>query len=120
MFDVNIDIPKNKFILIYKDYFDSDDAKKLCQKIEQVLPLLKKGITVLTDLSSLKHMDADSRGYLQKAMDLLNEYGVSKLIRIIPDPQRDIGFNIMTIFHYSEHVATITCRSMKEAEKHLK
>jgi hypothetical protein len=65
-------------------------------------------------------MDINAKQSIEKIMELLNKSGVSKVIRVIPDPKKDIGFNIMSLFHYSAGVAIHTYKSYREAEKHLK
>ena len=48
-------------------------------------------------------------------MDMFNEKGVSEIIRIIPDPRRDIGLQIMSYFHYRGDVRIVTCETVDEA-----
>jgi hypothetical protein len=63
-------------------------------------------------------MDISASSFIEKVMDLLNKSGVSRVIRIIPDQEKDIGFNIMSLFHYSDQVAVHTYKSYSEAEKY--
>jgi hypothetical protein len=44
---------------------------------------------------------------------------VTEIIRVIPDPNMDIGFNIMSASHYSKQIKVHTVRSRQEAEAHL-
>jgi hypothetical protein len=48
-------------------------------------------------------------------MDLLNKRSVSKVVRVIPDPQKDIGLNILSLFHYRRGLPIVTCETMDEA-----
>jgi len=52
-------------------------------------------------------------------MDLLNKQGVSTVVRVIPDPRKDIGFNILSLFHYRPDVQIVTCETLEEAMKVL-
>ena len=45
-------------------------------------------------------MDFSVKGEIEKAMDLFNAQGVTEIIRVIPDPNMDIGFNIVFQFRY--------------------
>jgi hypothetical protein len=38
------------------------------------------------------------------------------VFRVVPDPRRDIGMQIMSYFHYGADVRIVTCESMAEAE----
>lgn len=53
----------------------------------------------------------------KEGMELLGRHGVSKVARVIPDPGRDIGFNILSIFHYSRSVKIHTCPTREEADQ---
>jgi hypothetical protein len=52
-------------------------------------------------------------------MDLCNQKGISKIVRIIPDSQKDIGFNILSLFHYRHGIPIVTCETAAEAMKAL-
>jgi hypothetical protein len=41
------------------------------------------------------------------------------VVRVIPDPQKDIGMQIMSLFHYDRRVRIVTCESLAEAMKVL-
>lgn len=119
MFKVIADRKANQLIMILAGHFSFKDAEDLYRETCEILPEVQRGFSCRTDLSLLTRMDPKTRFVLEKLMDLLNENGVSKVIRIIPDQSRDIGFNIMSLFHYSEQVAIHTFKSMEEAEKHF-
>jgi hypothetical protein len=42
------------------------------------------------------------------------------VVRVIPDPHRDIGLQIMSYFHYSGDVQILTCQTLAEAEEILR
>jgi hypothetical protein len=48
-------------------------------------------------------------------MDLLNQHGVAMIVRVIPDPHKDIGLNILSLFHYRRGIRIVTCKTMEEA-----
>ena len=52
-------------------------------------------------------------------MKLCDEKGVSAVVRVIPEPKRDIGLQILSHFHYAADVRIVTCKSMDEAIKRL-
>jgi hypothetical protein len=41
------------------------------------------------------------------------------VVRVIPDPQKDIGLNILSLFHYRRRVRIVTCKTLAEAMKAL-
>lgn len=119
MFNLSTDTKGNKLVIAFKEHFDLQQAEQFYHELQKNIPKLKDGFVVLTDLSSLERMDMNAKLFIEKAMDFLNKKGVSKVIRIIPDQAKDIGFNIMSVFHYSTGVATHTYKSYQEAIEDL-
>jgi len=52
-------------------------------------------------------------------MELADKSGVGLLVRVIPDPTKDIGLDILTLFHYRNLPRMITCENMSEAAEKL-
>jgi hypothetical protein len=52
-------------------------------------------------------------------MELVGKSGVGLVVRVLPDPSKDIGMNILTVFHYPQHLQVVTCQSVTEAVKVL-
>jgi hypothetical protein len=60
-------------------------------------------------------MDVSCAPHIRDIMDMCNQNGVAEVVRIIPDPKRDIGLQIMSYFHYNTDVHIVTCESADEA-----
>jgi anti-anti-sigma regulatory factor len=80
---------------------------------------LPDGFRLLVDLSQVEFMNPDCLAEVGRAMDHFDQRGVSLIVRVIPDASKDIGLNILTLFHYPHHPRVITCRNMAEALHHL-
>ena len=119
MFKVTPDITRNKVIISFEGVFDLVQARDFYEEFKKSLLKLKRGFVVLTDLSFLEKMHPEAHHYIEKAMDLCNQQGVSKIIRIIPDPEKDIGFSVMSLFHYPKDVIIHTFKSLEEAGQYL-
>jgi hypothetical protein len=53
-------------------------------------------------------------------MDSCAEKGVALVVRLLPaEPSKDIGFAIMSQFHYAPDVRIVTCATMEEAANYL-
>jgi hypothetical protein len=76
-------------------------------------------IRVLADLSRLESMDVACMEELGKSMQLCDQRGVELIVRLIPDPAKDIGLNILAAFHYRNQPRVVTCETMEEAAKLL-
>jgi len=88
----------------------------------EVLALLAeipRGFRVVQDLSQLEAMDAKAVEWVGRMMDLFYERGVGRVVRVIPDPSKDIGFNILTVFHYRLSPEIITCKDILQAAPYM-
>jgi hypothetical protein len=65
-------------------------------------------------------MEPEVEGEILKAMDLFNSKGVVEIIRVLPDPELEIGFNELSVFHYSRGVQLRSVRTRAEAEALLR
>ena len=119
MYELKIDKTRNKLTIIFKGIVDKRQAEAFYIELQQIIHQLKKGFKILTDLSLLEEMDIAAHESIAEAMDTCNQNGVSKVIRVIPKQVKDIGFNIMSLFHYSKDVIVHTYDSLEEAQQHL-
>jgi hypothetical protein len=94
----------NGLTISIKGSFIVREAEEIYAKLETMLPKLKKGFILITDLSLLVTVDYNVMSLIVKSMDLINSYSPSRIIRIVPDITKDIGFNIMSVFHYSKAI----------------
>jgi hypothetical protein len=83
------------------------------------LPQLGPGFAILADLSGLESMELECAPPLARIMELSKARGVSMVVRVIPDPRKDIGLNILSIIHYGRGVRIVTCQTLAEGEQTL-
>lgn len=95
------------------------ESETLLECIRPAVDGLKPGFTVVCDLSELQQMDVECAANLARLMDLFRGAGVGRVLRIIPDPAKDIGFTILSHTHYRGRVPFQTVRSRREAEAAL-
>jgi hypothetical protein len=76
---------------------------------------LEPGFFLLTDLSHLESMEASCAPELGAIMDLCSSKGMSTVVQVIPDPNKDIGFDLISHFHHDPPVKTQTHASLAEA-----
>jgi hypothetical protein len=114
-----VDRPRNRFVIRYSGKVTPEETEKGLEQFRVGLPQLQTGFRLLADLTDLESMDMKCAQFIEMAMDLCNEKGTSIVVRVIPDPHRDIGMAIMSIFHYRGDVRIITCQSLAEANEIL-
>jgi anti-anti-sigma regulatory factor len=88
-------------------------------ELKAVLADLPPDFRLLADLGQVEFMDPACADELGAAMELIGQHSVSLIVRVIPDPAKDIGLNILTIFHYPHHPRLITCETLAEALQRL-
>ena len=114
-----IDESKSLLLVVFAKHVGLEEARFYPEKIELLLTRLQPGFRLLADLSNLESMDFSCAPHIRRVMDLCNEKGVTMVVRIIPDPRRDIGLRVMSYFHYSHDVHIVTCENMEEANRVL-
>jgi hypothetical protein len=80
---------------------------------------LSPGFHLLADFSLLESMGLDCAPELGRIMELIGQAGVGLVVRVIANPSKDIGLNILTVFHYPHNLRVVTCKNMVEAAKAL-
>ena len=119
MFQVGVDKSQNLLKITYAQHVGAEDTKRVEQEIPPLLADVRPGFRLLTDLSGLESMDLACVPYIKRMMDLCNKKGVEAVVRVIPDPHKDIGFKILSLFHYRRRVRIVTCATLEEAMKAL-
>jgi anti-anti-sigma regulatory factor len=119
MFQVQSDKAKNLLEIHFSGNVTVEEAKESLEKVRAELSRFQQGFTLLTDLSKLENMSPACAPSIEATMDACRKAGVGKVVRVIPDPHKDIGLSIMSLFHYPRKIRIITCETMNEAKKIL-
>ncbi len=119
MFRAEASKAKNLLRVTYSGCVRPEHTKNYASELPLILAELDSGFRLLTDMSTLEEMDVACMAHVEGMMDLCSEKGVSLVVRVIPDPTKDIGMNIMSRFHYDRSVRIVTCETVEEALKLL-
>ena len=120
MIRFEVDQPQSLLVIRYSGVVRAADTEKGLEQIESELAKLNSGFRLLADLVELESMDVGCAPFIEKAMDMCNAKGASMVVRVIPDPHRDIGLQIMSYFHYRGDVKILTCETLAQAKEILK
>jgi len=99
----------------YSQHIGAEEMRRCLGTVRDLMDHLKPGFFLLTDLSNLESMEASCAPELGAIMDLCSERGMSTVVRVIPDPNKDIGFELISHFHLPPQVKTRTHQSLAEA-----
>ncbi len=119
MIESSVDLAENLLKVRYRGHVDAEQSRRGADELEALLKRFQAGFRLLADLSDLEKMDLECVPSLNRMMDLCDQAGVDLVVRIIPDPHKDIGLKIMSLFHYQKRVRIVTCRSTAEANSVL-
>lgn len=119
MIKFEVDQSQNRLVIRYSGAVGPEETEKGLEQIKSGLAKLTSGFRLLADLTELESMNVACAPHIEKAMDLCNEKGASLVVRVIPDPHRDIGLQIMSYFHYRGDVQIVTCQTLADAEQAL-
>ena len=119
MYQAEVDKARNLLKISYSQHVTAEETKRWQEEFRPMLAELQPGFRLLTDLSVLESMDMACVPHIEAVMDLCDKNGVELVVRVIPDPQKDIGLNILSLFHYDRDVHIVTCETIEEAERAL-
>ena len=95
------------------------DFQSSREDVTTQLAEMAPGFHYLVDLTYLEFMGLDCMAELGQLMELIAQTGVGLVVRVIPDPSKDIGMNILSVFHYPPQLRVVTCQNLAEAVKSL-
>jgi hypothetical protein len=115
MIKAQADKANNLLRVTYAQRVEPAEMKRALEQLRRLLADMESGFRLLTDLSGLEEMDLACEPVMKAMMDLCDDKGVQTVVRVIPNPEKDIGFNIMSLFHYQRRVRILTCATLEEA-----
>lgn len=119
MFQTTVEPSANLLKVSFSGRVDAAEAAQCAEMVGRSLGQLRPGFSLLTDLSSLESMGLECVPHIEQVMDRCNAAGIKNVVRIIPDPHKDIGLKILSLFHYRRGVRIITCQTAEEAQRVL-
>lgn len=103
----------------YSHHVKADEMRRCLGTVRDLLTNLQPGFLLLTDLSSLESMETACAPYVGEIMDLCNAKEIKTVVRVVPDPQKDIGYNLISLFHHGPQVRTRTYNNLADAIESL-
>src|SRR5689334_16572856 len=115
MYSVELDQSKCLLVISASQNVTSEQAKLAAQGVRELLRDVAPGFRVLADFRWLDSMDSAAARYIADIMDALAEKGVASVTRVMPDPHKDIGLNILSQFHYGPEIRIATFQTLADA-----
>ena len=115
MYAVELDQSKRLLVISAVQRVTAAEAKLAAQRVRELLQDVVPGFRVLADFRWLDSMDSASARYIAEIMDALAKKGLASVTRVIPDPHKDIGLNILSQFHYGPEIRIATFETLADA-----
>jgi hypothetical protein len=115
MYEVELDQSKRLLVISALQRVTADQAKLVAQRVRELLHDVAPGFRLLADFRWLDSMDSAAAPHVAEIMDALAEKGLASVTRVMPDPRKDIGLNILSQFHYGPEVQIATFETLADA-----
>lgn len=115
--EVLADPSRNVLHMLFRGHVTFADLNQVRPTLETRVAELTRGFSLVTDLVDLDTMDLTCEPVINQVMDSCQKHHIGMVVRIIPDPRKDIGLNILGRFHYTKDVRIVTCDTREEAER---
>ena len=115
MYSVEVDQSKRVVVLSVVKNVTAEETRNASRQLREKLESVAPGFDVLVDFRWLDSMEAASAKYIGEIMDTLSQKRVRSITRVIPDPHKDIGLNILSQFHYGPEIEIATFESFADA-----
>ena len=119
MYSVEMDRSKRLVVISAVQHVTAEDAKQTVQRLRELLTDVAPGFRVVADFRWLESMDSAAARYVAEIMDALAEKKVASVTRVMPDPHKDIGLNILSQFHYGPEIGITTFDTLADALQSL-
>ena len=115
MYAVELDRSKRLLVISAVQRVTAEQAKYAAQRVRELLQGVAPGLRVLADFRWLDSMDPAAAYHVAEIMDALAEKRVASVTRVMPDPHKDIGLNILSQFHYGPEIQIATFETLADA-----
>jgi len=119
MFSIEASEAERLIKITWSGRVDLDEMRRVAEEIGVAALKMRPGFRLLADMTDLESMDYAGAPYISSVMDLCVARQIEHVIRVIPDPRKDIGLNILSHFHYGSKVRITICEDMAEAMRLL-
>ena len=119
MFSIEANDAERLIKITWSGQVNLDEMRRCAEEIRVATSKLRPGFRVLVDMTDLESMDYAGSPYIGSIMDLCVAKQVEHVVRVIPNPHKDIGMNIMSYLRYGSKVKVTICENLADAMEQL-
>ena len=115
MFVIETDTTKQLLVLSIAGTVTEEESRETVARVRDKLQEMEPGFVALIDFRWLESMARSAAPLVAEIMDAFSAKKVSAVVRVMPDPHKDIGLNILSPFHYGPDVRLMTFETLADA-----
>jgi hypothetical protein len=115
MYSVEADKAKTLIIISAAGRVTAEEVRAAAMQVRELVQEAAPGFAAMADFRFLERMDAAAAPHIGEIMDALAAKQVALVVRIMPDPHKDIGLNILSQFHYGRGIQIVTVDTLTDA-----
>lgn len=115
MFVAEIDSSRRFVVISVTGHATVDEARDTVGRVRELLKDVEPGFVALVDYRRLDSMATGAARFIAEIMDVFVAKKVSAVVRVVPDPRKDIGLNILSHFHYGPEIKVLTFETLADA-----
>ena len=119
MYSVEADRLKRLIVISAAGHVTKAKVKAAAERVREIVKDAESGLCLLTDFRWLESMDPSAAPDVAQIMDVLTEKQVESVTRVVPDPRKDIGLNILSQFYYDPKIRIATFETLADAVRSL-
>jgi anti-anti-sigma regulatory factor len=119
MFSIEASDTERLITISWLGYVDLEEMRSCADEFGLKAAEMRPGFRVLVDMTGLESMDYAGAPYIGSIMDLCLAKQVEHVVRVIPNPQKDIGLSIMSYLRYGSKVRVTICETLADAVRRL-
>ena len=119
MYSVEADKSKRLIVISAVGHVTEEEVKEAARQVREIVKDAAPGFRVLTDFRWLDSMQASASRYVAEIMDAVAAKKVGLIARVIPDPRKDIGLNILSQFHFGPEIQIANFETLADAVQSL-
>ena len=112
---MELDRSKRLLVISAGQRVTAEQAKLAAQRVRDLVRDVAPGFRALADFRWLDSMDPAAARHIAEIMDAIAERRAVSVTRVIPDPHKDIGLNILSQFHYGPEIEIATFQTLADA-----
>jgi hypothetical protein len=119
MYLVEVDRTKRLLVISAAGRVTVEEVRQVAQRVRETIKDVEPGFRMLADFRWMESMDAAAAPHVAEIMEALAGKKVSLVTRVVPDPHKDIGLNILSQFHYGGDIQIATFETLADALQSL-